>query len=133
MTAAAALLAALLARLRADATLAADLDGRIWDTPPRNPGFPHLVVDEATSRDRSGLEAPLDDTRLVLRFVSRDGGRGELLALVDRVETLLAAPPLAPAGHRLIVLRRESLETRPTRDRLGAEALLRVSALTEPA
>lgn len=132
-TAAAALLSAVLARLRADPDLAAALGGRLWDTAPRDPGFPHCVVDEVTSRDRSGLDVALAEHRLVLRLVSRAGGRVELLALVERIETALADDDLALVGHRLVRLRREALDTRPTRDRLGTEALLRFVVLTEPA
>lgn len=40
MTAAHGLLAATLARLRADPTLAADLGPRVWDAAPRDPAFP---------------------------------------------------------------------------------------------
>ena len=133
MTAAHGLLAATLARLRADPTLAADLGPRLWDAAPRDPAFPHLVVDETTTRDRSGLDAALEETRLTLRIFSRSGGRAEVARIAERVETVLEATPPEPVGRRLVLLRREASETRIARDRVTAEAVVRLVALTEPA
>ncbi|WP_228259404.1 DUF3168 domain-containing protein [Siculibacillus lacustris] len=132
-TAAHALLTVILARLRADAGLAAPpLAGRVFDAPPRDAAFPHLVVDAITSRDRSGLDAPLDEHRLTLRILSRAGGRGEASGLAAAVERALLAPGLSLAGHRLVGLAREGLESRLLKDRTTAEVLLRFVALTEP-
>lgn len=132
MTAALALGAAVLAALRADPTLAADLGGRIWDVAPRDPAFPHLVVDDATCRDRSGVDAELEEARLTLRVSSRDGGRAEAARLVERAETVLAAAVLAPAGRRVVLWRRDTTDVRTTRDRRTHEAVVRFVALTEP-
>lgn len=128
----AALRTALLAALRADAGLAAaPLAGRIHDAAPRDAAFPHLVLDEVVSRDRSGLEAPLDEHRIVLRVFSRAGGRTEALAIAEAAAAVLAAP-LVLDRHHLVLLRRETVETRLLRDRVTAEAVLRLVALTEP-
>ena len=134
MTAAAlALQTAILARLRADPAISASaLAGRLHDAPPRDPAFPHLVLAEATGRDRSGLDAPLAEHRLTLRLFSRKGGRREVLALAGLVETALAGGDLALDGHRLVLLRRDLAETRLLADRVTAEAALRFLALTEP-
>jgi hypothetical protein len=132
-TAALALQTSILERLRADAALASSpLAGRLFDAAPRDEAFPHLVVDEVTSRDRSGLDAPLVEHRLTLRLFSRKGGRREVAMLADLVETALAAPDLVLAGHRLVLLRHDLTETRLLKDRLTAEAVLRFVALTEP-
>ena len=133
MTVALALQTALLARLAADVALAASpLAGRLFDAAPRDAGFPHLVVDEAIVRDRSGLEAPLDETRLALRVVSRKGGRREVMTLAGLVEDALAAADPDLVGHRLVLLRRQATEVRLLDDGLTAEAVLRFVALTEP-
>lgn len=134
MTAAAlALQTAMLARLRADAGLAASpLAGRIYDAAPRDAAFPHLVVDEATSRDRSGLATPLAEHRIALRILSRKGGRREALVAAGLVEAALATDDLVLDGHRLVLLRREATEVRLLKDRLTAEALVRFVALVEP-
>lgn len=133
MSAAPALIAAVLARLRGDAALAGRLGTRIWDTAPRDAAFPHLVVDEVTSHDRSGLDAPLEDLSLTLRILSRAGGRAEVHAIADRVIDLLVDADLALDGTRLVLLRRETSTTRLLKDRLTTEAVIRFAALTEPA
>lgn len=133
MSAARALTAAVLALLRVDADLAAGLGGAIFDAAPRDPGFPHLVVEEAVARDRSGLDAPLEEIRLTLKIFSRSGGRAEVAGLAERVETVLDDADLALDGARLVLLRREATETRLLRDRRTAEATLRFVALIEPA
>lgn len=133
MSAARSLVAAVLVALRGDPALVAGLGSRIWDGAPRDPGFPHLVVDEAVARDRSGLDAELEEIRLTLKIFSRAGGTAEAGRLAERVETVLAATALAPAGVRIVLLRREASETRLGRDRRTAEATLRLVALTEPA
>lgn len=132
MSASLALGAAVLAALRADPTLAAALGTRIWDAAPRDPGFPHLVLDEVVSRDRSGLDASLEDNRLTLKIASRVGGRAEAARLAEQVETVLAGASLAPVGHRVVLMRRETTDTRILRDRRTAEAVVRLVALTEP-
>ncbi|NLH81863.1 MAG: DUF3168 domain-containing protein [Phyllobacteriaceae bacterium] len=133
MSASRSLVAAVLAALRGDAALVAVLADRLWDGAPRDPGFPHLVVDEAVARDRSGLDAELEEVRLTLKIFSRAGGTAEAGRLAERVETVLAAAALAPVGVRVVLLRREASETRLARDRRTAEATLRLVALTEPA
>lgn len=131
--AALALDAAVLARLRADPGLAASpLAGRIHDAAPRDAAYPHLVVAEETTRDRSGLDAPLLEHRLTLRLRSRHGGRREVLALAGLVDAALTAGDLALDGHRTVLLRHDATEIRHLADRLTTEAALRFVALTEP-
>lgn len=132
MSTASALLAALLAALRADADLVARLGERIWDTPPRDAAFPHLVVEDLASRDRSGLDAALDELRPTLRIASRTGGRREALTVADRAAEVLLALPSALDGARLVLIRREAVEIRLLKDRLTTEAILRFIALVEP-
>lgn len=133
MTAAFALQTAVLTHLRGDAGIAASaLAGHVHDAAPRDATFPHLVVDEAVSRDRSGLDAPLAEHRLSLRLFSRKGGRHEVANLADLVETALLGADLALYGHRLVLLRRDATEMRLRKDRVTAEAVLRFVALTEP-
>jgi hypothetical protein len=135
LTSAAALLAATLAALRADTELTATLGPRIWDCAPRDAAFPHLVVKDLVTRDRSGEAAPLEEIRLSLRILSRSGSRAEVLTLAARAEAvMLALPPaLDPAnsGARLVLLRRDTAETRLLDDRRTTEALLRFVALVE--
>lgn len=128
---AAALLAATLAALRADAELVATLGPRIWDCAPRDAAFPHLVVKDLVTRDRSGVAAPLEEVRFSLRILSRSGGRAEALALAARAEAVvLALSPTLPAA-RLVLIRRETTDCRLLDDRRTTEALLRFVALVE--
>ncbi len=128
-----ALQTAVLARLVADSGLAASsLAGRLFDAAPRDAAFPHLVVDEVTSRDRSGLDAPLAEHRLTLRIFSRKGGRREVLTLAGLAEAALDGASPALDGHRLVLMRRDTTEVRLLKDRLTAEAAIRLVALTEP-
>lgn len=132
MSTAAALTDAVLAALRADPDLVAGLSGRIWETAPRDPAFPHLVLDEVICRDRSGLDADLEEARFALRIFARDGGRAQAAAIGERVEAILLAAALAPVGTRLVLLRRDASENRLARDRRTAEAAVRFVALIEP-
>ena len=132
MTSAAALLAATLAALRADTELMATLGPRIWDCAPRDAAFPHLVVKDLVTRDRSGEAAPLEEIRLSLRILSRSGSRAEVLTLAARAEAVMLALSPALTGARLVLLRREASETRLLDDRRTTEALLRFVALVEP-
>lgn len=132
MSAARSFALAALAALRADTELSTDLGGRLWDTPQRDPAFPHLVLDEIVCRDRSGLDASLEEVRLAVKVFARDGGRAEAARLAERAETVLAATALAPDGARVVLSRREATETRIARDRRTAEATLRLVALIEP-
>lgn len=132
MSAAQSLVTAILAVLRADATLAADLGSRIHDAAPRDPVFPHLVVADVTVRDRSGVDATLEEVRAKLEIFSRAGGRAEAARIAERVETVLLAANLAPAGRRVALLRRDATETVLLRDRVTARAVVRFVALLEP-
>jgi hypothetical protein len=134
-SAASALLAAVKARLAADATLEALLGGpgRIHDGPPRNAPFPHVAFETIESRPVGGLDAPLEEHRLTLTAWSRAGGRREALALADRLDGLLDAAGPALTGHRLVSLALERREARLARDRLTAVATLVFRAATEPA
>ncbi len=126
-----ALRAALRARLAADAALLALLDGpRIWDEPPRGEEPPFVTFGEASARDwppgghRHGL---------ALIAWSRQGGDAETLAVLDRLEALCADAPLVLDGHRLVLLAVAGTDV-PRPDKAGLRrAVLRLSALTEPA
>lgn len=132
MSAAQSLVTAMLAALRADTTLAADLGSRIHDAAPRDLAFPHLVVADVTVRDRSGVDATLEEVRATLEIFSRAGGRAEAARIAERVETVLLAATLSPSGRRVALLRREATETTILRDRVTARAAVRLVALLEP-
>jgi hypothetical protein len=126
---AAALIIALVERLAADAGVVALVGDRVHETPPRNATYPYLVVDGTESDDRSGLDAALARHRIEIRAYARDG-KPAALAVVAAATAALAAP-LEPAGCRVVLLDIVGSAARLLKDRLTAEATLRLSVLTE--
>ncbi|KPL54514.1 hypothetical protein ABB55_21710 [Prosthecomicrobium hirschii] len=127
------LLAALRARLVADAALEALLGGpgRIHDGPPRDAALPYLAIDTVAGRPIGGVGLDLVEHEIVVSAWSRAGGKREALALADRVDLSLAETPPAPAGHRLVSLRLDRRDARLARDRVTAIATLTFRAVTE--
>lgn len=128
--AAASLMAAILARLRADGAVAAFVADHIHDTPPRNAAYPYLLVDTIESEDRSGVAATLVRHRLAIRAYGRDGKAAALAILATATDAL--ADPLAVAGQRVVLVDCRTAEARLLKDRLTAEAVLGVTIITEP-
>lgn len=121
-------------RLVADAALTAALGGpRVFDETPRDAVPPYVTFGEARAADwRNGGEGGREHL-LALHVWSSAAGDREALAIAARVTDLLHDAALAPAGHRLVLIRLTSQETqRPGRDGLR-RVLLRWRALTEPA
>lgn len=129
---AADLVAAVTARLAADAAVAALVGARVFETPPRNASFPYLLVDAIVSADRSGLDATLARHTLDIRASGRDGKAAALAVLAAATAALVAAPALTLASHRVVLLTVGGAEARLTKDRLTAEARASVIVLTEP-
>jgi hypothetical protein len=127
--AAAALVTALVGRLAADAAVVALVGDRVHETPPRNATYPYLVIDVADSDDRSGLDAPLARHRIEIRAYARDG-KPAALAVVAAASAAHTAP-LTSAGCRVVLLDVAGSAARLLKDRLTAEATLRLSVLTE--
>lgn len=100
-----ALQTALIARLRADAGLAALLGTppRVWDEPPADPGFPHLLIGRGESRpvaaDGCGVEH-----RLTLTAMSVFRGHEEARAIVAAVRTCLEGAAAEHDGVRAVSL-----------------------------
>lgn len=125
---------AIVARLRADSAVVAALHGaRVHDRLPRDLAPPWVALDEIRSTDVSGLDAPLTRHRLTLRAQTRAEPRDTLAALADAVAAALDNASLALDGRRLVLLRVTDVETRVLKDRVTAEAVLRLAAITEPA
>lgn len=128
--AAAALVAAIVARLADDPGVAALVGAAVHETPPRNATYPYLLVDTATSDDRSGVDAALTRHSIDIRAYGRDGKPAALAIAAAAAAALQSA--LSLAGHRLVLLHVGGAEARLMKDRLTAEARVSVSALTEP-
>ena len=127
-----ALQKALIAHLRGDAAVQALLGEpvRIWDQPPAEPGFPHLLIGRSESRpvgaDGCGIEHTLS-----LNCVSRFGGTEEARAICAAVRSRLHEAALEADGVRTISLRVTFADVFRTGDLRRTYAVIRVRAVTE--
>ena len=83
-----ALQAALIAHLTADTTLSALVDGRVWDAPPRDAGYPHLLIGRSASRPVAAEGCGIEH-RLSLTVASQFRGTEEVRAIVAAVRARL--------------------------------------------
>ena len=125
-----ALQKALLAHLRADTAVEAILGDRIWDAPPRDPGFPHLVLGRNESRpvnaDGGGVEHAV-----TLTITSQFRGTEEAKAAMAAVRLRLEDARLEADGIRTVGLGARHAEVWPSSDGQRTFAVLRVRAVTE--
>lgn len=127
-----ALQKALIAHLRADATVQALLGdpARIHDAAPAEPGFPHLLIGRSESRpvraDGGGIEHAL-----ILTAVSRFRGAEEAKAVLAAVRLRLSDATLEADGVRTVSLGVVFADVFPGADRARTFAVLRVRAVTE--
>jgi hypothetical protein len=127
-----ALQAAVLARLRADASLTALLTGRIHDEPPASPVYPYVTLGRAETRPWGGVEAEGVEHALTLTCVSRFGGAEEAKAVVAALRASLHGASLTLTDHRLVNLRATYADVFRASDWRSTFGLLRVRAVTEP-
>lgn len=127
-----ALQKALIAHLKADATVQALLgpQARIWDAPPDQPTFPHLLIGRSESRplraDGGGVEHAL-----TLTVVSRFRGTEEAKAVLAAVRLRLTNAALEADGVRTVNLRVAFADVFSGADGARTFAVLRVRAVTE--
>lgn len=127
-----ALQKALIAHLKADAAVQVLLGdpGRIWDSPPQYPVFPHLLIGRCESRavgaDGGGIEQAL-----TLTVVSRFRGTEEAKAVLAAVRLALNDAALEADGVRTVSLRVTFADVFPGADGARTFAVLRVRAVTE--
>lgn len=130
-----ALVAALVARLAADAGVRAALGdpARIWDQPPgREAETPHLRIGEVTSRPVAAADCGIEH-RLTLTVVSRFPGAEEARAAAAAVRACLTDAALDGDGARTVNLTVAETATRRSGDRRRAYADIRLRAVTEEA
>jgi hypothetical protein len=105
MTAANALLAAIHARLSADAALVALIgpDG-VRDRLLPRPALPCIVFGEVETRDYSTASEAGEEHRLMLEVWSEAEGRRPADEIAGRLRALLHDAPLSLSGHALVSL-----------------------------
>ena len=125
-----ALQKALMAHLKADAGTQVLLGARIWDAPPTELSYPHLLISRSESRpvaaDGGGVEH-----LLTLTIVSSFHGAEEAKAALATVRLCLTDAALEADGVRTVSLgvRFSDVWRSPTGPR--TYAVLRVRAVTE--
>ncbi|PLX39059.1 MAG: DUF3168 domain-containing protein [Hyphomicrobiales bacterium] len=119
--------------LSGDPTLIALLGGvRIHDGAPRGAQLPFVALDPVVTTDGDGDELASREHRLSLVVWTREGGKRQALAVLERLNELLHDADLTLDAHRLINLRRDREEVRQNNDRRSWRGELRLRAVTEP-
>ncbi|WAC59421.1 DUF3168 domain-containing protein [Brevundimonas sp. SL130] len=125
-----ALQGAILAALKADATLGALLEGRIWDQAPEAAVCPYLAIGRCESRpvaaDGCGVEHDL-----TLTGVSRFAGSEEAKAMAAAVRACLHDARLEADGVRTVSLSAGVSEVFRASDGRRTFAVVRLRAVTE--
>lgn len=127
-----ALVRALIAHLSGDGALRALLGepARIWDQPPAEPAFPHLLIGRGESRpvraDGGGVEH-----RLTVSCVSRFPGLEEARAVAAAVRARLEDAAVEAEGVRTVNLAVTFADVFRSPDRKRAWAVMRLRAVTE--
>lgn len=131
--AALALQKAIYSTLTGDVAVAALVDGRIYDAPPREPVFPYVMFGATDTRDWStGSEAGAEHF-VTLSVWSRYAGKSEALAAMAAIAAALHDGALVLDGHALVNLRVTETEARRESDGVTWRGMMRLRAVTEPA
>lgn len=125
-----ALQKALIAHLKADASMTALLDGRVWDDGPQAPGYPHLKVGRSESQPM-GADGGGVKHVLTLTCVSRFRGTEEAKAVVAATRARLDDARLEADGVRTVSLGVRFADVYPAPDKVRTFAVMRVRAVTE--
>lgn len=127
-----ALQKALIARLKADATMQALLGdpARIWDEPPTEPVWPYMTVGRSESRP-TNADGGAVEHRLSLTCISRFGGTEEARAVAAAARARLHEATLEADGVRTVNLRVTFTDVFRAPDLKRTYAIIRLRAVTE--
>lgn len=132
MIAAAALLAAIHARLIGDPSVTALLGGpKIHDRTPPDEAFPYVTFGAAASQDWSTGTERGDDHLIIINVWSRSQGKKQVLDIAGALIASLETATLAPVGHRVVLLRLIKMDANYETGLRGFRATVRFEALTE--
>ena len=128
-----ALQRALIDHLRADDGVRATLGhpAAIYDEPPQDPGWPHLLIGRSESRPYAA-DGEATEHIVTLTARSRFGGTEEAKAVSAAVRTALSEAPIPIAGHRIVNLRVTYQDVFRAADWKKTLGVTRVRAVTEP-
>jgi hypothetical protein len=132
MIAAAALQAAIHARLIADTAVTTLLGGpKVHDRTPPEEAFPYVTFGAVASQDWSTGTERGDDHLIIINVWSRQQGKKQVLDIAGAIIASLETAALAPAGHRVILLRLIGMDASFDTALRGYRATIRFEALTE--
>jgi Protein of unknown function (DUF3168) len=132
MIASAALQAAIHARLIGDTTVTTLLGGpKVHDRTPPEEVFPYVTFGAAASQDWSTGTERGDNHLIMINVWSRQQGKKQALEIAGAIIAALEPAALAPAGHRVVLLRAIGVDANYDTGLRGYRATLRFEALTE--
>ncbi len=120
----------ILARLKADATLDALIAGRVWDSAPPDPVYPHVKLGRSQSRPVAGGGGAMAH-QLTLIVASRFCGAEEARAVAAAVRLSLSEAVIETDGVRSLKLDVPQSDVFAADDRLTTWAVIRVRAVTQ--
>jgi hypothetical protein len=120
----------ILARLKADATLDALIDGRVWDAAPPDPTYPHVKLGRSQSRPVAGGGGAMEH-QLTLIVVSRFCGTEEARAVAAAVRLCLSEAVIEIDWVRSLKLDVPLSDVFAADDRRTTWAVIRVRAVTQ--
>jgi hypothetical protein len=128
-----ALRAAILTHLSADAELASLMGGaaRLYDEPPRAAEPVYAVFGSGAALDWSTDTDRGHEHEATIVVWAKSGSARSALLAAERMADLLHDAALAPAGHRLVLMRVTALESDRDEKANLARATLRLKAITE--
>ena len=131
---------ALVATLRADATLAALVGARVVDEPKEDIDFPYVRIFEIEKSSADTSNTLADDLTISIRAYTRDqdrpgAGKVEAWRILGAINGALhrQEAALAPVGWRVVEILERSAVVREGNDAKSMEGVAIYAALVEPA
>ncbi|MBB6224566.1 DUF3168 domain-containing protein [Rhizobium leguminosarum] len=122
---------AVIARLKADATLATLIGSRVHDQPPDGATFPYFTIGEAQFLRDDATCVAGGQVYLTMHAWSRAVGFPEVKRIADAVvESLHLAPMTLPTNHLISIMHRQTRTFRDP-DGLTSHAVIEFVANTE--
>lgn len=122
---------AIIARLKADATLATLIGSRVYDQPPDGATFPYFTIGEAQFLRDDATCVTGGQVYLTMHAWSRAVGFPEVKRIADAaVESLHLAPITLPTNHLISIMHRQTRTFRDP-DGLTGHAVIEFVANTE--
>lgn len=126
--------AAVVAALKGDASLTALLgEGAILDRMPIERTFPLVVLGRCSVEDWGTDSGAGGEHLMTIACWSRETGRGQVLAIADRVTAVVEALSGTSGETNIVLARRMTLDHAREADDRAYRATLRFRVLTEPA